>query len=312
MGVSLSRRLRGKPLALALVLMGLGGCGAAPEQPHLEVSARKQVLIPVCGAELPPAKSGSGGTARVRSVEPDQWMTSIAPRYSPERGLSPTEVDCTGHYLFANEPLRGGIPQKGWSRQVDPDDLDIRVGPQGTRVLWLRALRFENGDEGGPIALVRVGPDRAEVVGIGSFRGPPGSQISPVRLGNEIIVSAESKSCPASGAPGDCQKRAQFYLSRRGRLIASATVDIERTAVVPSVTEQGLYAKYVLRTDVTYKPAGIQLLEHVEVKIVHSDEEGRDSDRALRKVEFSRLLRVERDALFPSNDPLWERVVGKD
>jgi hypothetical protein len=38
----------------------------------------------------------------------------------------------------------------------------------------------------------------------------------------------------------------------------------------------------------------------------------RDSDRDLRKVEFSRFLRVERDTLFSSNDPLWERVVGQD
>lgn len=81
---------------------------------------------------------------------------------------------------------------------------------------------------------------------------------------------------------------------------------------MPSVTERGLYAKYVLRTDVTYKPAGIQLLEQVEVKIIHYDEGARDSDRALRKVEFSRFLRVERDTLFSSNDPLWERVVGQD
>ena len=65
-------------------------------------------------------------------------------------------------------------------------------------------------------------------------------------------------------------------------------------------------------TDVTYKPAGIQLLEQVEVKIIHYDEGARDSDRALRKVEFSRFLRVERDTLFSSNDPLWERVVGQD
>jgi hypothetical protein len=307
LGVRLSPRLLGKPLALAVALMGLGGCGAAPEQPHVEVAARQQVAVPVCSLQLAPAKRGSG--ARVRSMDPEQWMGVLAPRYTPEQGLGPTDLDCTGHYLFANESLRGGISQRGWPRQVDPEDLDVRVGPQGTRVLWLRLLKFENGDEGGPIALVRVGADRAEVVAIGSFRGPSASELSPVRLGNELIVSAESKVCPA---PEDCQKRAQFYLARRGRLIASASVDLERTAVLPSVTERGLYARYVLRTEVTYKPTGIQLLEHVEVKIVHSDVATRDSDRALRKVEFSRFLRVERDALFSSNDPLWERVVGQD
>ncbi len=81
---------------------------------------------------------------------------------------------------------------------------------------------------------------------------------------------------------------------------------------MPSVLERGLYAKYTLKTDVTYKPTGIQLLEQVQVKIIHYVQGDRDSDRDLRKVEFSRFLRVERDVLFSSNDPLWERVVGQD
>ena len=72
----------------------------------------------------------------------------------------------------------------------------MRAGPEGMRVLWLHLLKFENGDEGGPIALVRAVDDRAEVYGIGSFRGPPKSEISPVRLGNDTIVVAESKVCP--------------------------------------------------------------------------------------------------------------------
>ena len=185
----------------------------------------------------------------------------------------------------------------------------MRAGPNGMKVLWLRVLKFENGDEGGPIALVRAIDDRAEVYGIGSYRGPTKSQLNPIRLGNENIVVAEAKICPD---PDDCRKRAQFYLNRRGRLIDSATIDLERVAIVPSVTERGLYAKYTLKTDVTYKPNGIQLLEQVQVKIIHYVQGDRDSDRDLRKVEFSRFLRVERDVLFSSNDPLWERVVGQD
>ena len=170
-------------------------------------------------------------------------------------------------------------------------------------------LKYENGDVGGPVALVRAVDDRAEVYGIGSFRGPPKSKITPVRVGNENLAVAESVICPDMD---DCRKRADFYLARRGRLIDSAQVDLERVQVVPSVTERGLYAKYTLKTDVTYKPNGIQLLEQVQVNIIHYAAGDRDSDRLLRKVEFSRFLRVERDTLFSSNDPLWERVVGQD
>jgi len=78
---------------------------------------------------------------------------------------------------------------------------------------------------------VRAIDDRAEVFGIGSFRGPPKSQLSPVRLGDESLVVGESKICPEQD---DCRKRADYYLARRGRLIQSATVDLERTKVVPS------------------------------------------------------------------------------
>ena len=62
----------------------------------------------------------------------------------------------------------------------------------------------------------------------------------------------------------------------------------------------------------SYEPEGIRLLEQVSVKIIHYEDPGRDSDRDLRKVEFSRVLKVERDALFATNDSLWERVVGQD
>ena len=306
LGLALTRALALAPLSL--LSMGLLGCGAAPEQPHTEVSTRKQIPVPVCTLQLTPAK-GSASSARVRTLEPEEWMSVVSPGYDVSKGLGPTDKDCTGQFLFANESLRGGISQKGWPRVVEAEDLDFRAGPNGTRVLFLPLLKFENGDVGGPVALVRAVGDHAEVYGVGSFRGAPKTTFAPVRLGNETIVAAESKVCPD---PDDCRKRVQFYLARRGRLIASAAVDVERTAILPSVSERGLYARYTLRTDVTYKPAGIQLLEHVEVKIVHYDEGDRDSDRALRKVEFSRTLRVERDTLFSSNDPLWDRVVGQD
>ncbi|WP_437585625.1 hypothetical protein [Sorangium sp. So ce1000] len=288
----------------------LAGCGSYPEQPHGELQTRKQNPIPVCTTQLPPARRGAGGKAAVRTLDPDQWLSVIIPSYSEERGLGPTDVDCTGHYVFANETLRGGISKPGLPRKIDPDEVEIRSGPEGLRAVWVRALKFENGDEGGLVALVRAAGDRADVYGVGSFRAPAkGTKLSPVRLGNDNLVVAETKDCPD---PDDCRQRAHFYLARRGRLIEAASVDLERTAVVPSVTERGLYARYVLRTDVSYKPNGIQLLEQVRVKIVKHDDGNRDSDRELRRVEFQRFLRVERDTLFSSNDPLWERVVGQD
>lgn len=297
--------------ALVLFVSALGGagCGASPEQPHGELKMRKQIPIPVCSQQLSPLTGDGGGKTVVRTLEPEQWMEVLEPGYTEEKGLDATDMDCTGNYLFVNESLRGGISQRGWPRPMDPEDMDIRSGPDGLRVIWLRVLKFENGDEGGPLALVRAVDDRAEVYGIGSFRGPPKSQLQPVRLGNEVLVSGESKRCPD---PDDCLVQAHFYLSRRGRLIEAAAVDVERTAVVPSVTERGLYAKYVLRTDVSYKPDGIQLLEQVRVRIIKDESGTRDSDRELRKVEFSRFLKVERDTLFSSNDPLWERVFGQD
>ncbi len=274
----------------------------------MEVQTRGQAPLAVCTKKLPPLSSGSGRAA-VRTLEADAWAEVAFPGVTGEKGFNPTDTDCTGHYAFANESLRGGISQKGWPRTIEPEEVDVRAGPDGLRVLWYRVLEFENGDFGGPMILARAYGDRAEVYGIGSYRGPLKTQIQPVRLGDDTLVVAESKRCDQ---PDDCRKQAHFHLARRGRLIEAAAVDVERTAVLPSVTERGLYARYKLLTDVTYTPNGILLLEQIRVGIIHYEDPNRDSDRDLRKVEFSRFLRVERDALFSSNEPLWERVVGQD
>ncbi|MBK9258667.1 MAG: hypothetical protein IPM54_02400 [Polyangiaceae bacterium] len=293
------------------------GCGAAPEQPHMEVQTRGQAPLAVCTKKLSPLSSSGGGRAVVRTLEADQWAEVAFPGVSGDKGFNPTDIDCTGHYAFANESLRGGISQKGWPRAIETEEVDVRAGPDGLRVLWYRVLEFENGDQGGPVILARAFGDRAEIYGIGSYRGPvksekhPGrqTQIQPVRLGDDTLVVAESRRCDEAD---DCRKTAHFHLARRGRLIEAAAVDIERVAVLPSVSERGLYARYKLLTDVSYTPKGIQLLEQIRVGIIHYEDPNRDSDRNLRKVEFSRFLRVERDALFSSNEPLWERVVGQD
>jgi hypothetical protein len=53
-------------------------------------------------------------------------------------------------------------------------------------------------------------------------------------------------------------------------------------------------------------------LEQVHVSIQKTEVPELDSERNLRTVEFARLLRIERDTVFSSNEPLWERVVGRD
>ncbi len=291
--------------------MSASGC-VDQNRPVYEAPARQTTPIPVCAKPLAPPRRGRGDASKVivRDLDPEQWLEVMVPDYEAEKGIEPRATDCTGHYVFANETLRYGVSLDGWPRVVDPDELDITSGPKGVKVLRLRALKFENGDEGGPIALVRAVDDRAEVFGVGSYRGPGDAKITPVRMGNDTLVVAEAKRCPDVT---NCRKVADFYLLRRGRLLNAATVDIERVVRVPSVSEKGLYAEYKLTTDVSYSPDGIQLHEQVRVRIIpYEKEPDRDSDRELRTVEFSRLLRVERDTLFSTNESLWERVVGQD
>lgn len=302
----------GVSVAAVVAASSLGGC-VDTERVAIEAPARKTVPISVCTTQLTPPKRAVGADLAqvlVRSLDPEKWLQVIVPEYDPEQGLRPTEVDCTGHYVFANESLRYGVSQRGWPRKLDPDEVDIRSGQKGVAVVRLRAVAFDNGDIGGPVALVRALDDRAEVYGVGSYRGPADAKLSPVRMGGEILVVAEAKRCPDLY---NCRKVADFFLLRRGRLINGATVDLERVLRVPSVTERGLFAEYRLTTDVAYKPDGVQLLEQVRVKIIpYPNEPDRDSDRLLRRVEFARMLRVERDAMFSTNESLWERVVGQD
>ena len=304
--------------AVVLAVFGAFAVGcAAQEKPRPEAATRQVIPIPVCTKALAPPKRGGGGKAVMRSLEPEEWLEILSPAYEENHAYKGEELDCTGHYLFASEALRYGLPIRGsFSDDSHPltletdVEVDVAAGPEGMRALWMRALNFENGDVGGPLALVRAIDDRAEVYGVGSFRGPADTKFEMARIGSEVVVVAEQKRCPDKF---NCRKIADFYLPRRGRLIAAATADVERIARIPCVSERGLYCEYKLRTDVSYEADGVHLLEQVRVKVIPYEDGGdRDSDRILRTSEFTRVLRVERDALFSSNESLWERVVGQD
>jgi hypothetical protein len=300
-------------IALRFVLGLSVGVSACVEQNVAtpEVPARKTLPVSVCTTPLtPPPRKAGDERVLVRNIDAEQWMKIVVPQFSPADGLAPTATDCTGSYLFANETLRYGVSTRGWPRVVDPNELDLRTGPKGLTSVRLNAVNFQNGDVGGPIALVRAQDDRAEVYGVGSFRGPVEAKLEPVRMGNEMLLVAEYKRCPDIT---NCRKISDFFLLRRGRLILAATADTERVLRVPSRTERGLFAEYRMTTDVSYQAEGIRLLEQVKVKIIpYPNEPERDSDRVLRTAEFSRMLRLDRDALFATNESLWERIVGQD
>jgi len=300
-------------IALPFVLGLSVGVSACVEQNVAtpEVPARKTLPVSVCTTPLtPPPRKPGDERVLLRNIDAEQWMKIVVPQFSPADGLAPTATDCTGSYLFANETLRYGVSTRGWPRVVDPNELDLRTGPKGLTSVRLNAVNFQNGDVGGPIALVRAQDDRAEVYGVGSFRGPAEAKLEPVRMGNEMLLVAEYKRCPDIT---NCRKIADFFIVRRGRLILAATADTERVLRVPSRTERGLFAEYRMTTDVSYQAEGIRLLEQVKVKIIpYPNEPERDSDRVLRTAEFSRMLRLDRDALFATNESLWERIVGQD
>lgn len=296
-------------LAASGVLLTLSGCPGATNQ-DTQVPVRYVTPVSVCRMKIPSSGSPERQRAAVRDLDPEQWVEVLIPAYDDERGIDPTSLDCTGNYVFANESLRGGAAAKGWPRMVDPDDVTINSGPQGMRIVWLKALKFDNGDDGGPLVLGRAYGDAAEIYAVGSFRGPADAQFSTARVGNETIVVGETKECTPEG--DQCRKRSHFILPRRGRLVAAAVVDTERTQIIPSTIERGLFAQYRLVTDVTFKNDGILLLEQVNVKITKTEVPTLDSERELRTVEFQRFLRLERDTLFSTNEPLWERVVGRD
>ena len=302
--------LPAKALFGGLFLAGLSGCPDPMMSQKTQVELRYVTPISVCRSKLPPVGDESRKGMVVRDLDPAQWLETLVPGYDDEQGITPTSLDCTGNYVFANESMKGGISDRGWPRVVDPDDMTINTGPNGMRIIWLRSLKFENGEEGGPIALARAYGDNAEIYGVGSFRGPKASRFQTARVGNETIVVAETTECDPEA--GSCRKRAYFFLPRRGRLIEGAVVDTDRTAVVPSNSQRGLYAQYHLSTDIAYQKDGIVLLEQVHVRIMRTEIPDLDSDRSLRTVEFSRFLKVERDTLFSSNEPLWERVIGRD
>ncbi len=153
-GVKVHARSSGKigaslrTLAIGLLTASLGTLAGCPD-PEVyipEAPTRRIIPIPVCTEQLAPPRRKAGGGVTVRSVDPEQWLEIIVPSYEIEKGMNPTDVDCTGHFVFANELLRFGMARKGWPRKIDVEEIDMRAGPGGLRVLRLRALEFENGD----------------------------------------------------------------------------------------------------------------------------------------------------------------------
>jgi hypothetical protein len=282
-------------------------CAATEERPRTEDDARRLAPLPACLVQLPSKGAKTEGV--VKSLSEEQIWRLVYPSFDPAFGaaddsgrhsLPADPVACTGRAVLRDEELEGGAPKP----VIKEGDVSLGGGGDRLKVAWLRSMTFDDGTEGGALALVRSFAGTAEVYAVGAFRGRPKTLFSLERVGPEVLVVAEDQGCAGRKAGTACETPISVYVPRFGALDRAARFAEERVAYAEG-TEPGVPGRveYRLSSAAQYVPGGIRVLEQVLVR----DELGRE----IRKAELERDYTFAPDGtLVVSEDSLWSRVVA--
>ncbi len=281
------------PLA-AVFACAAGGCTAAVQSSQLEDRARRQVPVAICLTAL--ERYGTQGV--VPALKPADYWRMVLPGYDPEAKTVDTSVgDCAGGFIFSNTAsgtAGGGVVPAG--------DEQVRVAdaPGQFKIAWLATHRFEDGEEAGPLALVRPLEGRAEVYAVGLYRGPSQSAFGLERLASHILLTASDGRCSAVEEEQPCKTTMRVYLMRMGRLIEAAEFVTDR--VERRRGSGGGLATYKFTAIPSFSAKGLRLLEQVVVRDA--------SQPAMQKSTLERQFKLTPGGqLVSDEEALWGRVV---
>jgi len=242
---------------------------------------------------------------------PARTQTGFA-RQMPERdywdlvvpGLSenaPTEDTpaCNGVPVFGAETFAGSTFQP---KAIEEGRLTYGGGVNRLRVLWLRSHEGPAPRQAGPLALVRILEEGAEVYGVGAYRGhPEKSRFGIERLGGELLVVATNDECASAGPTDDCDTLMIVYLPSSGRLAPLAVLGLERTRFATGL-EPGITGtlKFRLTSSPSFQKDGVHVVEQITV----TDSIG----KLVRRAELERLYVLEGTKLESSTQSLWDRL----
>jgi hypothetical protein len=284
----------------------LVACATTEERPRTEDDARRLAPLPACLVQLPSKGAKTEGV--VKSLSEEQIWKLVYPSFDPSFGahdsgrhsLPADPLACTGRAVLRDEELEGGKPKP----VIQEGDVSLGGGGDRLKVAWLRSMTFDDGTEGGALALVRSFAGTAEVYAVGAFRGRPKTLFSLERVGPEVLVVAEDQGCAGRKPGAACETPISVYVPRFGALDRAARFAEERVAYAEG-TEPGVPGRveYRLSSAAQYVTGGIRVLEQVLVR----DELGRE----IRKAELERDYTFAPDGtLVVSEDSLWSRVLA--
>lgn len=283
----------------ALPVLGVPACAETERPPRIEDVPRAMAPVPACLLPLA-AKPRAAGT--LRNLREEEYWKLVFPSYdASHHQLDPGAAVCTGASVFDDATFRGGTT-RGTPIQVEDGDILYGNGGDHMRIVWLRTHHWQDGSEAGPIALVRVRDDFAEVYAIGVFKRAAGqSAFQAERLGEEFLVSATDDGCEGLPIIRPCETKLTLLLPRFGRLVEVAAFDTEKRAFATG-TEPGLAGpiEYRLTTSPQYTTGGVKLYEEVQA----TDSAG----RVVRSTELERTLVLRSGRLEASADGIWDKV----
>lgn len=290
--------------AAAAAVLLLGTSSGCTDQIPRSLSgdlSRSVAPVPACVMHLPARSSKSAGTPSLK--EHELWEL-VFPGYDAERRQLPEGAkDCAGRNLFGHSVFEGGKPHRGWPLPTEEGDIVFGAGGSKLRVLWMRTHTFPDGTMAGPLAMVRVLDDKAEVYAMGALRGPANAvKLRLPRMGSLVVVAAKTDGCKEELKPlTPCRSEMHVFLPHKGELVKAATFATRRVGFAQKA-EPGIFG--TVRYELTGVPEFHE--DHVRVleEVMAYDAEGRE----LRAAELDRSYRLKNAELVESEPSLWYRL----
>lgn len=242
--------------------------------------------------------------------------------YDPAtRTVTSPPLDCTGAQVRWDGPVfacsDSGLASTALSaRPLGAEDVISAPARNEHTLLWVPTARYASGDAAGPVALVKEGEHRSQVVHLGVLRAyPRNARLRLESLGGVGVLVAEGESC-AGDDPAGCVRAARIVPLLRSRFTPQSMVDADGRCLSPAWVELyrsetrrigGRPARVELTAALQFTAAGLDIDEQVVVQEV-AGKPGGPPPRTLHRAQAIRTVRWRDGKLVASGPSLWVRM----
>ena len=273
-------------------------------------------------ATAPPAPEGICRAARPRGAGTDvdsaSWLSLLLHSYDPRTGqVVGGLLDCTGTPIAWQEldDTCGARSETALPvGKLAPSSVVVEALDDSTRLVWVAAQRFPNGDALGPLARVSIQTDALVVLATGSARsGPERVHLKLQKLNDVELAVLEGDRCEGTA----CQRFARLLPQRGRRFIPEpfrlpsgscagpAVLAIKRQLEKP--LPSGLQRIFELESTLAFSP--LQLSVHEQLLIRDRDPRQPSAPaRLYRSAQDDRTVTAATDKLLVDKPSLWARL----